>query len=63
MAPWGKVSREKAVTMPKLLPPPRRAKKRDGLVVGVMVVMEALGRTSCEYMRLGLVGWDGNSKR
>ena len=41
--------------MPKLLPPPRRAKKRDGLVVGVMVVMEALGRTSwgCDAVRGG----------
>ena len=65
MGPWGKGSREKAVTMPKLLPPPRRAKNRDGWLVGVMVVMEALGRTSWGCMRLegvNLVGWDGDSK-
>ena len=30
MRPWEKVSKSKRVTMPKLLPPPRRAKKRSG---------------------------------
>jgi hypothetical protein len=30
MAPCGKVERSKRVTMPKLLPPPFRARKRSG---------------------------------
>lgn len=41
----GYVSRSKCVMIPKLLPPPRRAQKRSGLVFGLAFVIEPLVRT------------------
>ena len=43
--PWGNVSRSKRVTMPKLLPPPLRARHRSGRAVALALTMEPDART------------------
>lgn len=52
MAPWGKVDRSNRVTMPKLLEPPFRARKRVGWVVAVVWRRVPFARTICVFFSI-----------